>query len=108
MNNSVNKKDIELIERLMLKYDDTNHQVSNVIVGQKKAIKQILSTIFVGGHAWAVLAVEREVLDQNPLERKDLIFNAIVDACMPDFFSPLHQCRVGVLSRFFRSSFKRK
>tara|TARA_B100002052_G_C15874611_1_gene596362 strand:+ start:215 stop:1186 length:972 start_codon:yes stop_codon:yes gene_type:complete len=51
MNNNENKRDIELIERLMSQYNETHDQVSAVIVGQKTPIKQILSTIFVGGHA---------------------------------------------------------
>jgi MoxR-like ATPase len=51
MSNSVNKKDLALVESLISKYDQTNNQISTIIVGQHQAIKQILSTIFVGGHA---------------------------------------------------------
>ena len=46
-----NSQDIQLIDQLVSKYSETNTEVSRVIVGQNQAIKQILSTIFVGGHA---------------------------------------------------------
>ena len=46
-----NKEDIKLIEDLTSKYHQTNKEISNIIVGQDQAIKQILSTIFVGGHS---------------------------------------------------------
>ena len=46
-----NIKDVELIEKLVVKYSEANEEISNIIVGQKKVVKQILSTIFVGGHA---------------------------------------------------------
>tara|TARA_Y100000766_G_scaffold276411_1_gene280539 strand:- start:501 stop:1463 length:963 start_codon:yes stop_codon:yes gene_type:complete len=48
MNNS---QDIKLIDQLVSKYAATNNEISQIIVGQNQAIKQILSTIFVGGHA---------------------------------------------------------
>ncbi len=48
MNNS---QDIKLIDQLVSKYTATNNEISQIIVGQNQAIKQILSTIFVGGHA---------------------------------------------------------
>ncbi|RPG58722.1 MAG: AAA family ATPase [Flavobacteriales bacterium TMED191] len=48
MNNS---KDIKLIDKLVSKYTLANTEISKVIVGQNQAVKQILSTIFVGGHA---------------------------------------------------------
>tara|TARA_B100001559_G_C16410180_1_gene579990 strand:- start:98 stop:1063 length:966 start_codon:yes stop_codon:yes gene_type:complete len=48
---SDNNKDIKLIESLVSKYQETNNQISNIIVGQNQAVQQILSTIFVGGHA---------------------------------------------------------
>ena len=46
-----NNQDIKLIDQLVSKYKETNIEISRVIVGQDQAIKQILSTIFVGGHA---------------------------------------------------------
>ena len=48
---SQNKKDLELVEDLVSKYHQTNNEISTVVVGQSIPIKQILSTIFVGGHA---------------------------------------------------------
>ena len=48
---SDNNKDVKLIESLVSKYQETNNQISNIIVGQNQAVQQILSTIFVGGHA---------------------------------------------------------
>ena len=48
MNNS---KDIKLIDKLVSKYTLANTEISKVIVGQNQAVNQILSTIFVGGHA---------------------------------------------------------
>ncbi|MBE37674.1 MAG: AAA family ATPase [Flavobacteriales bacterium] len=51
MNNNSEKQDLELIEDLVSKYNETTAQIAKVIVGQDQAIKQILSTIFVGGHA---------------------------------------------------------
>ena len=46
-----NNQDIKLIDQLVSKYTATNNEISRIIVGQNQAIKQILSTIFVGGHA---------------------------------------------------------
>jgi len=46
-----NKQDLELVEDLVSKYSQTNDAISEVVVGQHTPIKQILSTIFVGGHA---------------------------------------------------------
>ena len=46
-----NNQDIKLIDELVSKYTLTNTEISKIIVGQNQAVKQILSTIFVGGHA---------------------------------------------------------
>jgi len=46
-----NNKDLELVQSLVEKYHLTNNEISKVIVGQDQAIKQILSTVFVGGHS---------------------------------------------------------
>ena len=46
-----NSQDIKLIDQLVSKYTEANTEVSRIIVGQNQAVKQILSTIFVGGHA---------------------------------------------------------
>ena len=43
-------EDVKLVEELVNKYEATNLEISNIIVGQDTAIKQILSAIFVGGH----------------------------------------------------------
>jgi MoxR-like ATPase len=51
MNNNPEKQDLELVENLVSKYNETTIQIAKVIVGQDQAVKQILSTIFVGGHA---------------------------------------------------------
>jgi len=51
MNNNPEKQDLELVKDLVSKYNETTSQIAKVIVGQDQAIKQILSTIFVGGHA---------------------------------------------------------
>ena len=48
---SIDNKDLKLVEDLVSKYKETKDQISHVIVGQDQAIKQILSTIFIGGHA---------------------------------------------------------
>ena len=50
MNKDTVKDDVKLTQELVSKYKETKSQVSNVIVGQDEAIKQILSAIFVGGH----------------------------------------------------------
>ena len=50
MNKDTVKDDVKLAQELVSKYKETKSQVSNVIVGQDEAIKQILSAIFVGGH----------------------------------------------------------
>ena len=42
--------DLKLVEDLAVKYQQTTEEIGNVIVGQHQAVKQILSTIFVGGH----------------------------------------------------------
>ena len=51
MNNNQENKDVELVQQLVSKYDQTKTEISKVIVGQDQVVKQILSTIFVGGHA---------------------------------------------------------
>jgi|TARA_Y100000994_G_scaffold242400_1_gene239279 MoxR-like ATPase len=51
MKNNLDKKDLLVVEELVAKYSQTTSQISKVIVGQDEAVKQILSTIFVGGHA---------------------------------------------------------
>ena len=50
MNKDTVKDDVKLTQELVSKYKETKSQISNVIVGQDEAIKQILSAIFVGGH----------------------------------------------------------
>ena len=51
MNKNIGGEDLKLVQDLIAKYDETKGQLSNIIVGQDQVIKQILSTIFVGGHA---------------------------------------------------------
>ena len=51
MNNSSKNRDLELVESLIARYTQVNDEIRNVIVGQNQVIKQILSTIFVGGHS---------------------------------------------------------
>jgi len=47
---NTSNSDLKLVEDLAVKYQQTTEEIGNVIVGQNQAIKQILSTIFVGGH----------------------------------------------------------
>ena len=51
MNDNSNNQNLELVKSLVQKYEETTREISKVIVGQDEAVKQILSTIFVGGHA---------------------------------------------------------
>ena len=51
MNKNMVGEDLKLANDLVSKYNDAKSQLAHVIVGQDQAIKQILSTIFVGGHA---------------------------------------------------------
>ena len=51
MNKEIGKDDIVLVQDLVSKYQETTSQLSRIIVGQDQAIKQILSTMFVGGHS---------------------------------------------------------
>ena len=51
MNKEIGKDDILLVQDLVSKYQETTSQLSRIIVGQDQAIKQILSTMFVGGHS---------------------------------------------------------
>ena len=51
MNSHSNNQELELVKELVQKYELTISEISKVIVGQEEPIKQILSTIFVGGHA---------------------------------------------------------
>ena len=47
---NTSNSDLKLVEDLAVKYQQTTEEIGNVIVGQNQAVKQILSTIFVGGH----------------------------------------------------------
>ena len=60
MNNNSEKQDLELIEDLVSKYNETTAQIAKVIVGQDQAVKQILSTVFVGGHQWGNTKQDKE------------------------------------------------
>ena len=51
MSSQSNNQDLDLVKELVQKYELTINEISKVVVGQEKPIKQILSTIFVGGHA---------------------------------------------------------
>ena len=51
MNNRSNNQELELVNELVQKYELAINEISKVIVGQDEPIKQIFSTIFVGGHA---------------------------------------------------------
>ena len=44
-------KELVLVDGLLAKYREATGEISKVIVGQKIAINQILSTVFVGGHS---------------------------------------------------------
>jgi len=43
--------ELVLVDNLLRKYQNVNTEISKVIVGQKAAVQQILSTVFVGGHS---------------------------------------------------------
>ena len=43
--------ELVLVDNLLSKYQNVNTEISKVIVGQKTAVQQILSTVFVGGHS---------------------------------------------------------
>ncbi|MBJ04318.1 MAG: AAA family ATPase [Flavobacteriales bacterium] len=47
-------EELQLVKLLIDKYDLTKQEIAKVIIGQEEVIKQILSTIFVGGHALLV------------------------------------------------------
>tara|TARA_B100000902_G_C27305193_1_gene915032 strand:- start:1590 stop:2555 length:966 start_codon:yes stop_codon:yes gene_type:complete len=47
---NTSNSDLKLVEDLAVKYQQTTEEIGNVIVGQNQAVKQILSTVFVGGH----------------------------------------------------------
>ncbi|MAZ55925.1 MAG: AAA family ATPase [Flavobacteriales bacterium] len=51
MSSQSNNQDLDLVKELVQKYELTITEISKVVVGQEEPIKQILSTIFVGGHA---------------------------------------------------------
>ena len=51
MSSQSNNQDLDLVKELVQKYELTINEISKVVVGQEEPIKQILSTIFVGGHA---------------------------------------------------------
>ena len=42
---------IEMINDLVIRYKESSDEISKIIVGQKKVVRQVLCTIFVGGHA---------------------------------------------------------
>ena len=42
---------IEMINDLVIRYKESSNEISKIIVGQKKVVRQVLCTIFVGGHA---------------------------------------------------------
>ena len=47
-------KDIDLINELVNKYEKTNKEIAKVVIGQNQPVKQILSAVFVGGHAFLI------------------------------------------------------
>tara|TARA_B100000963_G_scaffold307909_1_gene283169 strand:- start:2060 stop:3022 length:963 start_codon:yes stop_codon:yes gene_type:complete len=45
------EKNIEMINDLVIRYKESSNEISKIIVGQKNVVRQVLCTIFVGGHA---------------------------------------------------------
>jgi len=45
------EQNIEMINDLVIRYKESSNEMSKIIVGQKKVVRQVLCTIFVGGHA---------------------------------------------------------
>ena len=45
------EQNIEMINDLVIRYKESSNEISKIIVGQKKVVRQVLCTIFVGGHA---------------------------------------------------------
>ena len=76
---NIENEDLKLVEDLVSKYADTKQQISKVIVGQNQAVKQILSTIFVGGHALliGVPGLAKTLLVNTISKILDLEFNRI-------------------------------
>lgn len=74
-----NQKDLKLIETLVLKYKEANNEISNIIVGQNEAVKQILSTVFIGGHALliGVPGLAKTLLVQTVSQILGLDFNRV-------------------------------
>ena len=49
-----NNEDVKLLDDFVLKYQDFKDEISKVIVGQDKIIKQVLISIFCNGHCLLV------------------------------------------------------
>ena len=45
------EQNIEMINDLVIRYKESTTEISKIIVGQKDVVRQVLCTIFVGGHA---------------------------------------------------------
>ena len=45
------EQNIEMINDLVIRYKESSNEISKIIVGQKNVVRQVLCTIFVGGHA---------------------------------------------------------
>ena len=71
--------ELVLVDSLLTKYQEVNNEISKVIVGQKKAVKQILSTVFVGGHSLliGVPGLAKTLLVNTVAQTLGLNFNRI-------------------------------
>ena len=45
------EQNVEMINDLVIRYEESTNEISKIIVGQKDVVRQVLCTIFVGGHA---------------------------------------------------------
>ena len=45
------EQNIDMINDLVIRYKESSNEISKIIVGQNKVVRQVLCTIFVGGHA---------------------------------------------------------
>lgn len=74
-----NNEDVKLLDDFVLKYQDFSNEISKVIVGQDKIIKQVLISIFCNGHCLlvGVPGLAKTLLVQTISKTLGMSFNRI-------------------------------
>ena len=74
-----NKNDVQLLDEFVVKYSEFTNEISKVIIGQEHVIKEVLISIFCGGHCLlvGVPGLAKTLLVQTISNTLGLSFNRI-------------------------------